>query len=845
MIFRQCGYSKGLILCLLSILKFAQTLVDCPEGCQCLPNAINVSLIQIECSFVPFSEHFASLNAHKLSFNNVPKQVITGKDLTSDKHEKSYMKLLTWRSSGIKLILNDTFLKLNELTHLDLGNNVISDLGNCLSPLSNLVFLNLSSNSLKPYQNIFLYTHNIRELYLDHNYLTTFHVGYIAPLSKLVKLDLSYNFITEIGNLVFSKLNDLEELRISNNKLTAVGKGAFSNLIKLQYLDLSNNELKTVHDTQFYSLLSLNYLDLSNNLIIFMPEKIFRDLKNLTTLNLGKNPIFYLPGFAFSDCSSLKTLIVEYTDISLINVYTLYGLSNLKTLILRENKRLTEISKYSFISTYNLNYVDLSHNNISTISETLKQLSKLNTLILHGNPIVCDCNIKWYVDWTLQNTRLKLTHLCPNISAEMFKSSLNCVENTHQELKPMVFELGHTAMLNCNNEEDLPILVWTTPSNLTMTLNFKEEYKSNTNDRISLLENGTLRISRILREDCGLYKCTFRDDINLMNLTSKVIVQLDPITFYRIKILSILAGIISAATFLAVTIIVQMIKASMKRCRCCGEVNNESPHRKQLFQIMESIEQYKTQQLEKLRENYTLQVHKIKDNCIQQVEWICDSYQGQVKNLRDIRDYGTSHLTSMKEQYYEQVKRVKEYSNGQLSWVRENYVFQRNRIRKFSSHQVLRFRESYKYQQQTLNKLLENLPNLYLENCRNGSCSKSESSEGNQEEANFEVYIKSKVDEVNLDCQSIYYTPSELSQSPNTPARDRMLQKLSHDYEIHLNRKRTMKGPSKYENTKLEESCSLPKKAPFRTVSMPEIKKPSSSDSSNIDFTQKSHETEL
>jgi len=69
-------------------------------------------------------------------------------------------------------------------------------------------------------------------------------------------------------------------------------------------------------------------------------------------------------------------------------------------------------------------------------------------------------------------------------------------------------------------------------------------------------------------------------------------------------------------------------------------------------------------------------------------------------------------------QFIHQVKRVREYSTGQLNWVRENYVFQRNKIRKFSAHQVLRLREGYKYQQQTLNKVLENLPSFYFENCR-------------------------------------------------------------------------------------------------------------------------------
>lgn len=131
-------------------------------------------------------------------------------------------------------------------------------------------------------------------------------------------------------------------------------------------------------------------------------------------------------------------------------------------------------------------------------------------------------------------------------------------------------------------------------------------------------------------------------------------------------------------------------------------------------------------------------------------------------------------------QFIFQVKRVREYSTSQLNWVRENYVFQRNRIRKFSAHQVLRFRESYKYQQQTLNKLLENLPSLYLENCRSGSCGRTDSVVFDPADvSDMDMYIKTKLkhnainlDETNTseDTQShlsLYYTPSELSESPH------------------------------------------------------------------------------
>lgn len=116
------------------------------------------------------------------------------------------------------------------------------------------------------------------------------------------------------------------------------------------------------------------------------------------------------------------------------------------------------------------------------------------------------------------------------------------------------------------------------------------------------------------------------------------------------------------------------------------------------------------------------------------------------------------------------MKRVREYSTSQLNWVRENYVFQRNKIRKFSAHQILRLRESYKYQQQTLNKVLENLPSLYFENCRSGSCGRSDSMPFDPDVEVIDMYLKTKIDRLaqlpNPDDESkisIYYTPTERS----------------------------------------------------------------------------------
>nr|XP_014280427.1 immunoglobulin domain and leucine-rich repeat-containing protein 2 [Halyomorpha halys] len=833
-------YTNGLLLCLICILTVTRSVLYCPIGCKCLPNKNNVSN-QLHCTFVPFHQNYLLLNVTSLYFNGVHKETLDCKDLASNDSIKSHISILKWQNSSIKTVLNCSFTKLPKLTVLDLGNNEIADLNQSLRPLTKLHTLNLTKNQLSPKNNIFLHLSEIKELHLSKNYLTNSQLRYISQLTTLVILDVSYNLITSLHKDILCNLTKLEELNINHNSLRNIHKDAFESLERLHSLDLSSNELIIIEEELLSKLVSLEHLDLSLNFINNLPQKLFNNQKKLKYLNLSYNPINFITDFLFLNCNNLETLVLENTYLNTLNSNSFLGLSKLKTLILNHNIRLTEIENYTFNGTPNLQHIDISYCNISVMDTYLMSLTQLNILMVHGNPIICDSNSRWYLDWSNKHSKIKIEKVCPKNFTKTIYSN-----NHTNKIKPMVFELGHSATLNCDNERDLPIVMWTTPSNATMISRLKNNYLTRNNDRLQILENGTLYISRIVREDIGLYKCLFQNEINSLNSTTRIIVQLDPITFYRIKILSILAGIISAASFLAITVIVQMVRTLLKRCGCCTGSHSESPNRKQLIQILESIEQYKTQQLEKLRENYTLQVHKIKDNCQQQVEWICDSYQGQVKNLKDIRDYGTSHLSSMKEQYYEQVKRVKEYSNGQLSWVRENYVFQRNRIRKFSSHQVLRFRESYKYQQQTLNKLLENLPNLYLENCRNGSCSKSESSEGNQDEANYEVYIKSKVDEMNPECQSVYYTPSELSQSPNTPAKDRMIPRICGTYvdgTYQGSKKKKINRNEKYKENILDIN-STSKKLPFRTLSMPEIKKTVIGENNHSSFCR-CRETEL
>lgn len=88
-------------------------------------------------------------------------------------------------------------------------------------------------------------------------------------------------------------------------------------------------------------------------------------------------------------------------------------------------------------------------------------------------------------------------------------------------------------------------------------------------------------------------------------------------------------------------------------CYCCGK--QLSPRAKQIRNLLEAMEQYKSQQLERLRENYNGQVHRIRDNCVQQMDRIHQGYLGQVKYVRGVRSAGAQHLTAIRDQYNDQV----------------------------------------------------------------------------------------------------------------------------------------------------------------------------------------------
>ncbi|XP_076676596.1 uncharacterized protein LOC143373322 isoform X1 [Andrena cerasifolii] len=772
--------------------------VQCATGCECLDDG--ASLLCEERSFLGLGLPGQATN---VVLRNVEAATIPVVALETSTRLKS----LAWTSSGIERIEAGAFRAATFLQHLNLGDNRLTELpSDVFHPLHQLQYLNLTGNRLSAIPRVlFQGLDHLEEIGLSRNRLSVLPYQAFTSSKALARLNLSGNLLVSLPDHSFRPNKQLQQLVLSGNRLTKLPSRLFSGLTQLKILELANNEIDTIPRGLFADLGSLQRLDLSENPISRLSGGTFQSLSGLRWLDLRYIPITALPQDVWRPVKNLRTLLLSGTKIEILRNEDLKGLDELETLEMNQSP-LREISRRVLDRTPGLRKIDLRDSNLTFLPANVAQLAHLNELQLQGNPWACDCRMFWFVKWAESKEHLRTAFQSGFRCGDEIDAAGGDILNTLRYLDctpPFLAYatpaehthlLLNSVLLECEfNGNPPPSLTWVTPTLKVLHWNpdpaFPDAFVEHPpvhgweqsvpfvdDGRVRILENGSLYITTLLRQDVGQYKCFAVNPI--ANATTYISLQMNPITLHKIKILSIMVGAASATAFLLLTLLTQLLRYLLGKCgclnwcSCCRHVGS-TPRAKQIYQMLDSIEQYKSQQLEKLRENYTQQVHRIKENCAQQVEWIRDNYEGQMRHIRDIRDYGTSHLTALRDQYYDQVRKAKDYSTSQLNWVRENYVFQRNKIRKFSAHQVLRLRESYKYQQQTLNKVLENLPSFYFDNCRSGSCGKSDSMVFDTKEdgsIRVDTYFKAKINDLANgasleDVNSEYYTPTELSST--------------------------------------------------------------------------------
>lgn len=338
---------------------------------------------------------------------------------------------LNLKNNSLDSLSSDSFCNLLTLRYLDLsGNKMVSldSVAPSLQRLASLQYLDLSNNKIGPVN--------------SSNALGT--------LATLFDLNLSGNLIDHISPYAFNGLLQLLSLNLSTNSLKTVPTNSLTGLVSLRTLDLSYNSIGRIENRTnsfFEDLLSLETLNLRGNRISFLTSKSLPSSQwipyKLKKVDLSRNQIESLVtsvGF-----TTIESLYLNNNHIRNLAPGVVGNFTNLRTLDLSNNK-LTSVAKYSFTpktndSTY-LEDLNLSNNlieeilpgEISKLAQSLRVLdlsgnrllnswpshdlailvSRGARVLLHGNPLPCNCKSKVSMDIVKSNI--------PNISPELAKN---------------------------------------------------------------------------------------------------------------------------------------------------------------------------------------------------------------------------------------------------------------------------------------------------------------------------------------------------------------------------------------------------------------------------------------
>eukprot|EP00898_Chlorokybus_atmophyticus_P001617 jgi/Chlat1/2456/Chrsp171S02338 len=200
-----------------------------------------------------------------------------------------------WRATGIVSLRDRGLTKLPkevlsvglQARALDASNNRLSALPDCISQLSNITRLTLTSNCLTSIPSSIEYLKGLKLLALDYNQLTSLPVS-VGQLSALDKLTISNNRLVELPSTL-GDLYNLSVLDVSHNSLSSLPV-ALSGCTHLTDLNAADNQLTSV-PAELSLLVKLKVLQLDRNRISSLPNGFLRSCVVLHTISLHGNPI--------------------------------------------------------------------------------------------------------------------------------------------------------------------------------------------------------------------------------------------------------------------------------------------------------------------------------------------------------------------------------------------------------------------------------------------------------------------------------------------------------------------------------------------------------------------------
>ncbi|KAK1166835.1 leucine-rich repeats and immunoglobulin-like domains protein 3 [Acipenser oxyrinchus oxyrinchus] len=295
-----------------------------------------------------------------------------------------------------------------QLKYLYINNNKIASLEpGCFDSLSSsLQILKLNRNRISSIPPKIFKLSQLQHLELNRNRIKKVDGLSFHGLSSLKSLKIQRNGISKLMDGAFWGLSSMEVLQLDYNNLTDVSKGWLYGLLMLQQLHLSQNAISRIEPDAWEFCQKLSELDLTSNQLTRLDESSFVGLSLLGELHIGNNKVSFIADGAFRGLSSLYTLDLKNNEISW-TIEDMNGafsaLDKLRKLVLQGN-RIRSITKKAFSGLDVLEHLDLNNNAIMSIQgNAFSQMKKLKELHLNTSSLLCDCQLKWFLQWVADN----------------------------------------------------------------------------------------------------------------------------------------------------------------------------------------------------------------------------------------------------------------------------------------------------------------------------------------------------------------------------------------------------------------------------------------------------------
>ena len=271
--------------------------------------------------------------------------------------------------------------------------------------------LDLSSNGIQIIEkNFFEKFSSLEKLYLQNNEINSLQLTFLSLLKHLKELNFDFNRLTFIPENLFQSNNQLNYLSLQGNDLNYLTNKSFHGLKSLTYLNLARNRLQFQYNQQpFQDLNSLEILNLDRNVQLNLTKNIFRGLENklielsLQNCNLTRLNEFNNPLDLFNNLQRLKLSSNNLKELP--EGFLIHSKTSLISIDLQRNffRSIPNLFGKDFNSS-KLTDFDLSSNRICTLKKNdLYQYKHLKTIGLTGNPLHCDCHLRWLKQWLIKN----------------------------------------------------------------------------------------------------------------------------------------------------------------------------------------------------------------------------------------------------------------------------------------------------------------------------------------------------------------------------------------------------------------------------------------------------------